>query len=198
MTKSALPQFIVLDGPDGSGTSTHSALLAKKLESHGHDVLLTAQPSDGPIGQEVRHILNGKHDISPDALQLLFCADRAQHVAETIAPALDAGKTVVCDRYSYSTLVYGEALGLDRGWLQGVNDAFLTPDLTIIALPPLKVCLERIGIRGTEDILEGQSLQTKVYQGYANISGENIVTIDTSADIESVSEMIWSAAIEKV
>ncbi len=92
--------FIVLEGPDGGGTTTHSARLAQHLRAAGTDVLLTAEPSDGSIGTHISSILDEHRPMPADALQLLFCADRAQHLAQVIEPALREGKTVICDRYA--------------------------------------------------------------------------------------------------
>ncbi len=113
--------LIILEGPDGSGTTTHSALLAETLRKEGRDVLLTCEPTDGPIGRFIRGELSKEKIDSPAALQLLFTADRAWHVDTVIRPALEAGKTVITDRFSLSTIVYGEALGIDKEWLESMN-----------------------------------------------------------------------------
>lgn len=185
-------RFIVLEGPDGSGTTTHSRLLASGLEAMGHDVLLTAEPTDAPIGRFIRDQLKVEDIPSPSALQLLFCADRAAHIEKVIKPALDAGKTVVCDRYVISTLVYGEALGLDPEWLLTVNTPFIEPDLLFIALPEFSVCMERIGRREQLDVFENLSFQRKVYDLYQRIGEEDqsVKMIDTGQSVEEVSAEI--------
>jgi dTMP kinase len=184
--------FIVLEGPDGSGTTTHSSLLADYLKSKGEDVLLTAEPTDSAIGKFIRAELKKKTIDSPQALQLLFCADRAQHIETVIKPALAAGKTVISDRYVISTLVYGEALGLDPEWLLRVNTPFLEPDTVIIALPPFETCMERIGKREQLDVFENNSFQRKVYDLYERIGEEDpdVHLVDTSGGKEVVAEMI--------
>ncbi len=189
-------RFIVLEGPDGSGTTTHSRLLASGLEAMGHDVLLTAEPTDGPIGRFIRGQLKATDVPSPSALQLLFCADRASHIESVIKPALDAGKTVVCDRYVISTLVYGEALGLDPEWLLTVNTPFIEPDLLFIALPQFDVCMERIGRREQLDVFENLSFQRKVYDLYQRIGEEDqsVKMIDTGQSMEEVSAEILGFA----
>ena len=150
--------FIVLEGPDGSGTTLHSALLASTLRSQRKKVLLTAEPTDGPIGKFIRIQLNGTCIFPSDALQLLFTADRAMHQA-LIQAELRNDKIVISDRYSPSTIAYGEALGCDRDWLQNTNNKFIQPECTIFLLPPLSVCLERIGRRTQKESLENTSLQ---------------------------------------
>lgn len=185
-------RFIVLEGPDGSGTTTHSALLAETLRARGKDVLLTAEPTDSPIGTFIREQLKNHTIESPSALQLLFCADRAWHIEKVIKPALAAGKTVISDRYVISTLVYGEALGLDPDWLVRVNTPFLEPDIMIIALPPLHVCLNRIMKRTQLDVFENSRFQKLVYDLYEKAGAEDpsVHVIDTGGEKEDVAREI--------
>ncbi|MEQ1849044.1 MAG: dTMP kinase [Candidatus Peribacteraceae bacterium] len=187
-------RFIVLEGPDGSGTTTHAKLLGERLRKEGHDVLLTAEPTDSSIGKFIREQLKGKTIPSPAALQLLFCADRALHIQEVIKPALAAGKTVISDRYVISTLVYGEALGLDPDWLLQVNTPFVEPDVMVLALPPLSVCLERIGLRKQLDVFENSAFQKKVYDLYERMTDDpQIKVVDTSGRLEEAAERVWEA-----
>ena len=185
-------RFIVLEGPDGSGTTTHSKLLAETLRAKGEDVLLTAEPTDSTIGKFIREQLKAKTIESPSALQLLFCADRAWHIEKVIKPALAAGKTVISDRYVISTLIYGEALGLDPDWLVRVNTPFVEPDIMIIALPALHVCLERIMKRKQLDVFENTRFQKLVYDLYekAGAEDEATIVIDTGGEKEDVAASI--------
>lgn len=188
--------FIVLEGPDGSGTSTHTKRLAERLRNEGHDVVLTAEPTDGPIGRFIREQLAADSVPSPSALQLLFCADRALHIEEVIKPALEAGKTVISDRYVISTLVYGEAMGLRPDWLLQVNTPFIEPDKMILALPPLHVCLERIGMREKLDVFENAAFQKKIYDLYEAMSDDpQVQVVDTSGNIESAAERVYEAVM---
>lgn len=187
-------RFIVLEGPDGSGTTTHARLLGEKLRAEGHDVLLTAEPTNSAIGQFIRQQLSAKTIPSPAALQLLFCADRALHIQEVIKPALAAGKTVISDRYVISTLVYGEALGLDPEWLLQVNTPFVEPDVMVLALPPLNVCLERIGLRKQLDIFENSAFQKKVYDLYEKMTDDpQVRVVDTSGKLDDGAARVWEA-----
>lgn len=192
-------QFIVLEGPDGSGTTTHSKILAEALAKEGRDVILTAEPTDSTIGLFIREQLKLKSIPSPTALQLLFCADRAWHIEKVIRPALEAGKTVISDRYVISTLIYGEALGLDPDWLVRVNTPFLEPDIMMIALPPLHVCLERIQKRKQLDVFENTSFQKKIYDLYEKAGAEDPSTelIDTSGTLEEAASRIFQAVKKK-
>ncbi|MBP7114537.1 MAG: dTMP kinase [Candidatus Peribacteraceae bacterium] len=190
-----LGRFIVLEGPDGSGTTTHSAILAETLRAQGEDVVLTAEPTGSPIGRFIREQLSAKSIESPSALQLLFCADRAWHIEKVIKPALAAGKTVISDRYVISTLIYGEALGLDPDWLVRVNTPFLEPDVMIIALPSLHVCLERIMKRKQLDVFENTTFQKLIYDLYekAGAEDESAIVIDTGGEKDDVAKEILKA-----
>lgn len=184
-------RFIVLEGPDGSGTTTHTALLAKNLQEKGVDVFLTKEPTDGPIGLFIRQQLS-LGTMPSDALQMLFSADRAWHLASEVLPALEMGKTVISDRYMLSTLLYGEALGLDRDWLEIMNKKFIKPDYVILALPSFEVCMQRLNKRSTKDMLESQDdLQRRVYDGYASFARTHTLPVlDTSGSPEEVSAML--------
>ncbi len=185
-------RFIVLEGPDGSGTTTHAKILAETLRAKGEEVVLTAEPTDSAIGRFIREQLKAKTIESPSALQLLFCADRAWHIENVIKPALATGKTVISDRYVISTLIYGEALGLDPDWLVRVNTPFLEPDIMIIALPALHLCLERIMKRKQLDVFENTRFQKLVYDLYEKAGAEDSgsVVIDTGGEKDHVSAMI--------
>lgn len=188
-------RFIVLEGPDGSGTTTHSRILAETLRKEGLDVVLTAEPTNSPIGKFIREQLKAKSIESPSALQLLFCADRAWHIEKVIKPALAAGKTVISDRYVISTLIYGEALGLDPDWLLSVNTPFVEPDIMMIALPPLHVCLERINKRAQLDVFENTRFQKKIYDLYEKAGAEDpsAHVIDTSGTTDEAAAKILAA-----
>lgn len=186
--------FIVIEGPDASGTTRQSSFLAERIqqEQAEKELLVTAEPTSGSIGQTIRTLLHGEEMPQADAMQLLFCADRAQHLAKEIIPALEAGKIVISDRYALSTIIYGAALGLDEQWLRNLNNQFLKPDITIIALPPFEVCMERMHNRNTRDQYEKQEFQKKVYDGYAALNEPNSFFVDTSQTKEASAEEIWA------
>ncbi len=187
MTK---PAYIVLEGPDGGGSTTHAKLLCESLRKTGLDLVQTAEPTTGPIGTMIRTHLRGT-GMPPDALQMLYSADRAWHMSKVVRPALAEGKLVIGERCHLSTLIYGEALGLDVEWLENMNVTFVEPDLTLILMPPFEVCAERLGIRD-RDILEGDSFQKKVhaiYERYVQTHPEMIL-IDTSGEKLSTAKHI--------
>lgn len=185
-------RFIVLEGPDGSGTTSHTGRLVETLQTAGYDVLQTFEATDGPIGTSIRQELRSG-GLPAAAMQLLFCADRAWHVEKVIRPALEAGKIVVCDRYSLSTEVYGEAFGVDREWLHQLNKKFIQPDLQLLALPPLSVCLERLTERDMDTFEANTPLQQTVYGLYAAEAthAQSGTVFDTSGDFEETASKIF-------
>lgn len=191
-------QFIVFEGPDGAGTTRQSTLFVEKMQSEGKKVLLTAEPTDSPIGQEIRSILHSETLPSPDAVQLLFCADRANHIATVVEPALRNGTTVVCDRYILSTIVYGVAQGMDRAWLEAVNAAFPKPDMTFITLPPFDVCMQRINRRPSKDQFETEGFQRRVYEQYKSVEDPTVTFVDTHGSKKQSSEFVWGRYCESV
>ncbi|UPT74392.1 MAG: dTMP kinase [Elusimicrobiota bacterium] len=129
--------FVVLEGPDKSGKSTQARLLADSLRGRGRDVLHTREPGGTSVAEGVRKVLLDPNlDIDPLAELFLYEASRAQHTAEKIRPALEAGQVVVSERFTMSTDAYqGAARGLGlktTGTLNAIATGGLTPDLTIL------------------------------------------------------------------
>lgn len=99
--------FFTFEGPEGSGKTTQMALLQQALQKAGHDVVAVREPGGTPLGEDIRGLLlNQASDMSPRTETLLFNAARAQLVADVIGPALQAGRIVLCDRFTDSTLAY--------------------------------------------------------------------------------------------
>lgn len=145
--------FISFEGIEGAGKSTAINYLAGFLQENGHDPLCTREPGGCALGRSLRSILLDARtrELSSRAELFLFLADRAQHVAEIIRPALEAGQTVLCDRYTDSTLAYqGHGRGLDTEYLQRLNQAAtggLQPELTLLLDLPVRCGLMRAGER---------------------------------------------------
>ncbi|MFH1429077.1 MAG: dTMP kinase [Candidatus Margulisiibacteriota bacterium] len=141
--------FITFEGPEGCGKSTQIHQLADYLRSQGRDVIVTREPGGTPVGQAIRDILLDKQNtaLCDNTELLLFTADRAQHLFEVIKPALKAGKVVLCDRYSDSTIAYqmgGKGLPEELVmYLTQKFDTSLKPDLTILLDVEVSIGLKR-------------------------------------------------------
>lgn len=179
--------FITFEGIEGSGKSTALTLLAQELERRGFDVLRTREPGGCGLGRAIRPILLDARtrSLNMRAELYLFLADRAQHVAEVIRPALEAGQIVLCDRYTDSTLAYqGYGRGLDPEKLRRINEMAtggLAPDLTLLMDLPVGLGLERAGLRNqrqgtvlSEGRFDAESMDfhERVRQGYLALAEE--------------------------
>jgi dTMP kinase len=165
-------KFIVLEGPDRCGKSTQAKMLLNALIAGGKDVVLTREPGGTPTAEEIRQIvLEPKLDVRPMAELLLYEASRAQHTQEKILPALEAGKIVVCERYTMSTCAYqGYGRGIDLNIINTLNKIAtlgLVPDLTLVFLMSDKYFTQR-GEYLYSDRLEQEdiSFRQKMRQGY--------------------------------
>lgn len=149
--------FITFEGIEGTGKSTQIALLDALLRSRGVSTLLTREPGGSSLGRELRRLLLhlDNQDMAPSAELFLYLADRAQHVAQVIRPALAAGKWVLSDRFADSTVVYqGYGRGLDPRTLHGLNEVAvdgLWPDLTLLLDLPAETGLDRALARNLRD-----------------------------------------------
>ena len=163
--------FVVFEGGESVGKSTQAAWLATR-----RGVEATFEPGGTRVGQELRHLLLGRAGIRLDILTeaLLMAADRAQHVAETIRPALEAGRDVVCDRYIGSSLAYqGYGRGLDTEIVRKLSDLAtggLWPDLIILMDMDPQRARTRGG--GTSDRFEalGVDFHRRVREGYLELA----------------------------
>lgn len=128
--------FITIEGIEGCGKSTQARRLESGLRAQGHDVVLTREPGGSNMTREIRRLLSDPNcRLEPRAELLLFLADRAQHVASVVRPALERGAVVICDRYSDSTVAYQcHGRGHDVELVLQLNDwaaLGLQPDLTL-------------------------------------------------------------------
>ena len=177
--------FIVFEGIDGSGTSTQAKILAKKLNA-----LHTSEPTDREIGLLVRSVLQKKWKCSPKALQMLFTADRIEHLDKDIKPALENG-SVVCDRYFYSTFAFG-ALECDLNWLRKINESILEPDLVFYMKISAEEALSRVDKRGNEkELFEKKEILEQVIKNYEKVLPQNAIILDATKSIEELSEEIY-------
>lgn len=167
-------KFITFEGCEGSGKSTQLRLLSEYLKESGADFIMTREPGGSEISEQIRNIiLSGKNTSMCDECEaLLYAAARIQHLKETVEPALNAGKLVVCDRFVDSSLAYqGYARGLGLEFIESINRLALdefTPDLTVFLDISPKAAFERKHGADPEDRMEqlGLDFHEKVYQGY--------------------------------
>ena len=128
--------FLAFEGGDGAGKSTQVRLLAERLEAAGREVVVTRQPGGTALGQQLRDLVLHGAAMSPRAEALIFAADKAQHVSEVVAPALDRGAVVITDRYTDSSVAYqGAVRGLGTARVAELNEwatEGLVPDLTVL------------------------------------------------------------------
>lgn len=205
-------KLITFEGVEGGGKSTQAAQLAERLRAYGYEVLTTREPGGTPTGEVIRDLL--QHDLGGEPLcdateALLFCASRAQLCRNVLGPALAAGKWVVLDRFTDSTLAYqGYGRGFDVEQLRSMND-FATgdvkPTLTILIDLPVESGLSRVRSRGdgVRDRIEREPLafHMRLQAGYREMAvrePERFIVVDGSQSPDLVTETIWKAVQERL
>jgi dTMP kinase len=194
-------RFIVLEGLDGAGTTTQARLLGERLRGRGRRAHVTAEPSGGPVGSLLRQVLQqringGAGDgFDPDALALLFAADRLDHLSAEVLPRLAAGEDVVSDRYTLSSLAYQSLTTGDARWVETINGRARAPDLTIFLRVRAGLALgRRRGAGTTPELYEVDAFQRRVARSYERAlgalrtSGQRIEVLDGELPVERVAE----------
>lgn len=204
------PRFITLEGGEGTGKSTQARRLARALEASGLKVVLTREPGGAPGAEEVRRLLveGGVDRWDPLSETLLHYAARNEHLVRTIRPALAAGRWVVSDRFSDSTLAYqGYGHGLEREYvarLQRLVVGSSEPDLTLILDLPVEEGLRRAALRGgAEDRYERMDVgfHQRLREGYLEIAARHLARcaiIDSSGSENDVSVAILSVVTARL
>ena len=192
--------FLTVEGGDGSGKSTQSALLAKWLEAQGRTVLLTREPGGTDFGLEVRDLVLHWHgDISPRAEALLYAADRAHHIATKVRPALDRGEIVLQDRYLDSSVAYqGAGRVLEPDEIRNLSlwaTEGLLPDLTILLDLDESLGRDRLKERTKYDRLEAeeQDFHARVREGYLALAAaepDRFLVLDAAGSLDSLASAI--------
>ena len=198
--------FLTFEGGEGSGKTTQIQLLAQALKARGLVCVTTREPGGTEIGTEIRKILlDGKnHHLDALAELMLYAADRAQHIGETIRPALEAGKIVLCDRFTDATVAYqGFGRELDLKLITELNQLAtggLKPDRTYLLDLPVEAGLARAKARlqrqkSSEGRFEAEALSfhEKVREGYLRLAREEtrrIRVVDATLEIDAIHRKI--------
>jgi dTMP kinase len=194
-------RFIAIEGLDGSGGSTQLAALAARLSARGQAFVRTREPSDGPVGRLIRAAFREGDPASVlgDApIAYLFAADRRDHLARTIEPALNSGTWVLSDRYLPSSLAYqSPAVGFEE--VVHLNRGLRAPDLTIFLDLPVNLCVERIEARGGHPERFDSALRLQVVyeaydraRAYCRGAGFRWADIDARGSIVEVEDRVWA------
>jgi dTMP kinase len=188
--------FVAFEGGEGTGKSTQARLLAERL-----DAVLTHEPGATTIGMELRRLALGGQagELDPRAEALVMAADRAQHVAEVIAPALAAGRHVVTDRYYYSSLAYqGYGRGLPLDGVRGLSVFAGAPEADVVVLLTVPPVVRATRLGGDLDRIEsaGDAFHSRVEEGFLALAAADParwVVIDASGSVDEVADAVWSA-----
>jgi len=195
-----IPNFVVFEGGDGSGTSTQLSMLKNRLKSTAKPIIFsTFEPTDGQIGKLIRSALKKEIYFKPETLAMLFAADRNEHLngQDGILAHVNKGELVVSDRYVLSSLVYqGIECGDELPSL--LNSRFPAPEITIFFDIEPEIALERMKNRDSLEIYEYREFQEKVRQKYKSAlaqygkNGARVEIIDASKTAAEVADQVWS------
>ena len=207
-------RFLTLEGGEGAGKSTQGRRLKRRLEAMGLEVMLTREPGGSPRAERIREVLLGGEPkaYGPFAEGLLFAAARADHVDQTIGPALGRGAFVVCDRFTDSTRVYQGVLGevSERvlASLERVALGVVTPDLTLVLDVPAKLGLARAterrqasGQAADRFETEGVAFHSRIREAFLAIAAaepNRCAVVDASGPPDNVERLIWAEVEQRL
>ena len=192
-------KFIVFEGNEGTGKSTHIDFASKHLNKNKIDHIVTREPGGTPVGESIRKILlDNKSNLEPFSESLLFYASRIINYHSLILEALNNNQTVICDRFHYSTLVYQGLYNSDQNVvnLHKVLDPYFSKRISIIFHldADIDTCLSRINKRKNSDKFEskGKDFLIKIQNGYDSVFKDNkkVIKIQTNQDTNIVNSLI--------
>lgn len=199
--------FVAFEGGEGAGKSTQVRLLADSLTDQGREVLTTFEPGDTEVGRQLRQILLGHQtgDIDPRTEALLYAADRAEHVASVVAPALAAGSVCITDRYIDSSIAYqGAGRTLDPADIEYISrwaSSGLWPDLTIVLDIDPAVGLTRFDTPADRLESEPLAFHQRVREHFLALSSRNperYLVLDATAPVDVVAVAVRDAVLGRL
>jgi dTMP kinase len=210
-TKKHPGRFIVIEGIDGAGTTTQTALLVAKLRTEGRLTRGTREPSDGPVGTLIRQVLGGRFVLpggrAPGwaTMALLFAADRLDHVEAEIEPLLEKGGVVISDRYDASSLAY-QSVTSGRGgpeaveWIRTLNHHAVRPDVIVVVDVPADMAAVRREARGeAAQLYEQNEMQQQLAAFYRDLAlhmpKDRVVVVDGTGTAEEVHVRVVGAIL---
>lgn len=197
--------LITLEGIEGAGKSSHIQFIAEQLQQAGRDVLLTREPGGTTLGEGIRDLLLKKNEESmfEETELLLMFASRAQHVQQVILPAINAGKIVICDRFTDSSYAYqggGRGLSLEKiqqleKWVFSEALSGFKPDLTLLLNLSVETGLSRVSDRSEADRFEAETVNffqdvRDIFLKIAQDNPDRVSVIDAEQDLATVQSSI--------
>jgi dTMP kinase len=188
-------RLIVFEGIDGTGKTTQLQLLAEVLKDRGFPVVSTKEPTEGHFGQRIRRLYQNRESISRRQELELFINDRREHVRELLAPAVLAGKIVLCDRYVLSTVAYQGAAGLNVDEIFALNSFAPAPDLALLFQAAPETGIARITEKRGESLNDFEQADglAKVAEIFAALDLPYIRRIDATGSITTVHQAVMRA-----
>ncbi len=186
-------RLIVIEGIDGSGKTTLARNLCDRMIHMGIPAIFTCEPTNGPWGLKLRQGFLSPQRPGPEEEMDLFMKDRMQHVRETIRPALEQGKVIICDRYYFSTMAYQGARGLDPEAIRKANEAFAPiPDLVIIMELSPEEAVRRIRHGRGQDLNNMEELEylERVSRIFAALTDPFVRRIDASMPEKDIEDAV--------
>ena len=192
--------LVAFEGGEGTGKSTQARILAERLGA-----VLTLEPGATELGGRLRQlVLDAAGAVDPRAEALLFAADRAQHMAEVIGPALARGDDVVTDRYLYSSVAYQAfGRGLDRQAVRALSDFAAAPEADIVVYLVVSPAVRAQRLKAEPDRIEasGDDFHARVDAGFramADADPQRWVIVDGDGGVDEVAERVWAVVNERV